>query len=223
MLAYSCYTIFPTCYVLYQKDRDHSLSEQMRKKNQIMLTFDDGPDEEDTIQLLDLLKKNQVHATFFVLASEAQKKEFILKRMKQEGHRIALHGFSHKSAMLMGYWKTKEQLIKGRQILKEMGYEVVYYRPPWGHINLWTLYLTKRLKMQMIFWTVMAKDWESQATVHSILEKLRTQVEPGSIICLHDAGKQSGGAKGAAKKMIAALTFLLPIWKKQGIRLIVPK
>lgn len=72
--------------------------------------------------------------------------------------------------------------------------------------------------MQKVLWDVMAEDWESRTTSGIISDKLKNRVFDGAVICLHDAGEDTGGAKGAPLRTIDALIHTIPWLKAQGYK-----
>ena len=145
------YGVIPSIWVrmkrlIFKKTNGHTL----------YLTFDDGPDHFYTPQLLDLLKKYQVKATFFVVGRFALENHDLIKRIQQEGHLIGFHSYEHKNAL----WKTpsymKKDFDKGIEVMKDLGINVRYYRPPWGLINWMTLVQLHRYRLRLIIWHLMA-------------------------------------------------------------------
>ena len=108
------------------------------KEKVIYLTFDDGPSEY-TEQLLNLLKQYNIKATFFCVANFAKERKDTIKRMKQEGHVIALHSLKHKNSMIQGILETKKDLYNSLEIMNQLGIEIQYYRPPWGDSNIFAI------------------------------------------------------------------------------------
>ena len=136
----------------------------------------------------------------------------IVKRMKKSGYSIGIHSLSHQSAMLFGPGRTKRDLKESRKIMGKMGIDVKEYRPPWGHLNLMSLYCIRKMHLQLIFWDVMAQDWSAKETADSICNKIFRRVFPGAVICLHD-GRGENGAPG---RTIEALKKAIPMLKAQG-------
>ena len=205
------YSIIPTYLMKYHWIiRDKKMAKKEEKV--LYLTFDDGPDTVYTNKLLDLLDQEQVPATFFMVAEAAQGHPDIVKRMKKSGYSIGIHSLSHQSAMLFGPGRTKRDLKESRKIMGKMGIDVKEYRPPWGHLNLMSLYCIRKMHLQLIFWDVMAQDWSAKETADSICNKILRRVFPGAVICLHD-GRGENGAPG---RTIEALKKALPMLKAQG-------
>lgn len=181
------------------------------KEKVIYLTFDDGPSKY-TKDLLELLKRYNVKATFFCVANFAKEQKEIIEKMKKEGHLIALHSLKHKNSMLQGISETKNDLEKSLKIMQELGINIKYYRPPWGDANLYLLKKLKKENIKLILWNVMAEDWEGNTTEETIANKLLNRVEEGDIICLHDGR----GKKEAPIRTIKALKMVIPIFLKKG-------
>ena len=78
------------------KGQTLSVSKLINDKEKVVaLTFDDGPDEEKTVDLLDMLREKQVPATFFVIGAQVEGNEELVKRMAEEGHQIGIHTWRH--------------------------------------------------------------------------------------------------------------------------------
>lgn len=182
-----------------------------KKEKVIYLTFDDGPSEY-TKDLLELLKKYNIKATFFCVANFAKKHKDIIEKMKQDEHLIALHSLKHKNSMLQGVRETKADLEEALEIMKEFGIEINFYRPPWGDSNLCLLKLLKNKNINFFLWDVMAEDWLGNTSEEIIADKLLKRVNSGDVICLHDGR----GKNEAPMRTIYALKKVIPIFLKKG-------
>lgn len=183
------------------------------KDKTLYLTFDDGPSAAYTGKLLDLLAEYDVKATFFVVADSAKRHPELIGRMKEEGHLIGLHSLEHKSAMLQTPFYTDGEFRESLKIMKDLDIDVKYYRPPWGHVNLFTLINLKKYNLKKVLWHVMAEDWEENTTEEEIQYKLLKRAGKGDVICLHDG---RGKAEDAPERMIAALEKTIPVWLEEG-------
>lgn len=219
VLVFVIHSILPT---YYNKIFNRSVVKSTGQDNKIMLTFDDGPDERYIHDLLDLLDENGVKATFFMVAENAHKNREIVDKIMAVGHRVGLHSWQHKNAMLYSYSYTRQDFENSARIMRDLGVEELLYRPPWGHTNIFSNHFVRKYGMKMIYWDVMAEDWEAKASPESIRQKLLDRTGPTSIICLHDAGENSGGAKGAPKNTIEGLRLAIPELKDKGYDFILP-
>lgn len=192
------------------------------KADGIALTFDDGPNPEYTVQLLDLLKKYGVRASFFVVGSKVRRNPDIIKRMNQEGHTIGVHHFNHVSSWVLSPFQLRKQLdLTEKAIMECTNEQVIFYRPPWGHFNIFTPLLSKRFKV--IMWSGIFGDWKVENCKKSLLPALRTFTESGSILLLHDCGETLGADKEAPRYMLEALEAYLAESKSKGTRFITLK
>ena len=118
----------------------------------IALTFDDGPHPYYTEQLLDGLKERNVRATFFVTGEHAELYPDIIERMKEEGHLIGNHTYSHMQLKTGSLDAFKEELVKTNEIISGItGEEVLFVRPPYG---TWEKSLEAELNMFPVLWTI---------------------------------------------------------------------
>lgn len=185
----------------------------------LVLTFDDGPDPVYTPKLLDVLKCEDIKATFFVVAENAARYPEMIDRMKKEGHMIALHSLEHRHALLCSCRYMKHDFEKSMGILQTLGCNIRFYRPPWGARNLFTNRFVKKHKLHLVLWDVMVGDWKVNEP-DILVGRMIRKVYDGAVICLHDGSEKYGGAKGAAFNTIKALTELIPGLKKEGYEFI---
>ncbi|MFD0696920.1 polysaccharide deacetylase family protein [Paenibacillus sp. GCM10027628] len=185
----------------------------------IALTFDDGPDPDYTPKLLDLLGKYQVKATFFVLGSKAEMYPDLIVRMHQEGHLIGVHNYVHQANAFMTPWKVRRQLNDSLRIIENIiGVKPVYYRPPWGIINLFDFLLMKRF--HFVFWSLMVGDWRSKGGKEALLAKLHARVKSNDVIVLHDSGQTFGADPRAPGYMLDALGEFLEECARRGFMMV---
>jgi peptidoglycan/xylan/chitin deacetylase (PgdA/CDA1 family) len=218
-ICYVLYCIVPTYY--YKWFKSPVMRVPAGGKN-ILLTFDDGPDPRYTDKLLKLLEENGVHATFFVVAKKAALNGNIIRRMLKEGHVVALHSLEHKSVWIKGWRYIKRDFIKSMIIMKELGCKPEYYRPPYGHINLMSLFLAKEHGMKIMLWDVIVQDWKKSSSAQLILGRMLQHTKNNSVICLHDSGEGIDAAVNAPEHTIKALQIFLPVMIEEGYHFILP-
>jgi peptidoglycan-N-acetylglucosamine deacetylase len=218
LVLFLLYTIFPTVLI---RVTGWGITKKV-KSGGIALTFDDGPSPEYTELLLDLLKKYDAKATFFVVGSNVKRNPEIIKRMYLEGHTIGIHHFDHISSWLLSPFQLKRQLNMTEMAIRECTNEkVTYYRPPWGHFNLFTLLLSKKYKV--IMWSDIFGDWKVDKCKNGLLDQLRKTTETGSILLLHDCGETWGADKEAPKFMMENLAVFLKENYNKGTRFVTLK
>lgn len=183
----------------------------------LALTFDDGPDIRYTPLLLDLLKHENIHATFFVVGRQASAHPELVHRMLSEGHTVGAHTMAHKNMLLCTPSYIRDDFRASIRLHRELtGDALHFFRPPWGISSPISNKYIKKYGITRVLWDVMAEDWEANTTSGIIASKLKDRVFDGAVVCLHDAGEDTGGAKGAPLRTIDALIHTIPWLKAQG-------
>lgn len=210
------YTIIPTVLI---RVCSLGITKKINSNNGIALTFDDGPNPEYTIKLLDLLKEYEIKATFFVVGSKVKSNPGIIKRMHEEGHTIGIHHFQHVSSWVLSPIHLRKQLEMTEKAITECTNEkVIFYRPPWGHFNMFTPLFSRKYKV--IMWSGIFGDWKVEHCKNTLLDQLRSASTEGSILLLHDCGETLGADKEAPGYMIEMLKIYLQESKEKGTHFI---
>jgi peptidoglycan/xylan/chitin deacetylase (PgdA/CDA1 family) len=136
----------------------------------IALTYDDGPNPPYTHQLLDVLARHQVKATFCVLGKQVEQYPETLKLIVSEGHEVANHSYSHPQMI----WKSpafiRSEIQKTDRLLRELGVRGdIHFRPPFGMKFLLLPYILTRLQKVSILWNIDAKDFQT-SNPHTIVD-----------------------------------------------------
>lgn len=192
-------------------------------RREIILSFDDGPSPHHTAALLDILLQNGVRALFFVTAENARQHPALVHRMAAEGHLVGLHGLRHKNPWLWGLLPpcARRDVVGGARVLEDLGISPAFFRPAWGRLTPFTAYYARRAGLPLLFWNVMAEDWQGDATAFSIEQRLRARCGDKAVICLHDAGHR--GRSDAPAQTAAALRTFIPNRIRQGWRFVLPR
>lgn len=184
--------------------------------NEFALTFDDGPDPVYTSLLLDLLKKYEAKATFFVVGSNAEKYPHLIKRMHEEGHLIGIHNYVHKTNWLMGPAAVKKQIQRTNKIIYDIiGSNTHFYRPPWGIVNLFDF--ARRNETQIVLWSSMFGDWRQRLGADRLTQRMLKKLKGGEVFLLHDCGNTLGANAKAPVEMLAALERVLQEAVRKGL------
>ena len=165
----------------------------------IALTFDDGPSAY-TARVLRALRRHEAHATFFVIGSQIEGREGLLRRMVRDGHEIGNHSMLHSPGP-----STADLADSSRLIEDVTGFRPCHFRPPGGQVDDALMARARELGMATVLWSVDPGDWASQER-GVILTRVLSVVEPGSIVLLHDGGGDRTGTAGVASKLIGRLT-----------------
>jgi polysaccharide deacetylase family sporulation protein PdaB len=155
-------------------------------KKQIALTFDDGPEETYTPQILEILRDKGVKATFFVVGKMAEEYPEQLKQIYKEGHVIGNHTWDHPYITEL----TDEQLIENvhktsEEIEKVTGFKPNLFRPPFGEMEERQAALLHQHGYRTIMWTADTKDW-SGVSAERIVSTVKQEASPGVIVLQHN-------------------------------------
>lgn len=153
----------------------------------VALTFDDGPDSIHTTQILDILNKHDVKASFFIIGKKAEQNEALIRRILEERHTIGNHSYSHDFFFdLFGRKKMEQDLLKTDEFIEKIsGAKPAYFRPPYGVTNPTVAKVVKKLGHKAIGWSVRSLDTvlkDEDKIVGRVLDRLH----PGAVILLHD-------------------------------------
>ncbi len=156
----------------------------------VALTYDDGPNPPYTTAILDVLKSEHVHATFFVVGRAVQAYPAVVRREAALGHLVGNHSWSHEHlivetpAHLRGSLERTDAAIE-----RASGQRVRFMRPPFGARDWLVLDVTRKLGLVPVMWSVpLAKDWE-YPNAATIAARIVPNVRDGSIIVLHDGNR----------------------------------
>ena len=160
----------------------------------LYLTFDAGYENGYTAGILDVLKKHDVKAAFFLVGNYLKTSPELVKRMVSEGHTVGNHTYSHPDMSAISTEDDfREELSKLEDEYKSVtGKEMLkYYRPPQGKYSEANLKMAKDLGYRTIFWSLAYVDWyeSDQPTKEEAFNKLIPRVHPGAIVLLHSTSK----------------------------------
>lgn len=174
--------------------------------NIVYLTFDDGPITEVTEWVLDILKKEEIKATFFCIGDNIRKNPTIYQRILNEGHQTGNHTFNH-----LNGWKTKTieyienfKLCETEQ-LKLNAEHSLLFRPPYGKMTLSQSKKIQELGYKIVMWDVLSFDFKPTITAEKCKENVLNNTSAGSIIVFHDSLKAEKTLKKVLPEVIQGL------------------
>lgn len=149
----------------------------------VYLTFDDGPIPEVTPWVLALLKKHEIHATFFLVGDNIRKHPEIFRQLLAAGHRIGNHTYNH----IRGFEYSVEDYLDNTNLANET-METDLFRPPHGHMGFKQYHALKE-QYQIIMWDLVTRDYSKHLSGQQVFENVEKYVRNGSIITFHDSLK----------------------------------
>ena len=180
-------------------------------KKVLYLTFDAGYENGCTEKILDVLKREQVPAAFFLVGNYLERNADLVRRMVAEGHTVGNHTMHHYD---MSKLTTKEAFSKELTDLEDLYRKVTgepmakFYRPPQGIYSEENLKMAKELGYKTVFWSLAYVDWldDSQPTAEAALNKLLPRTHPGAVVLLHSTSRTNA----------QILDQLIAAWKAEG-------
>ncbi len=182
----------------------------------VSITFDDGPDPSYTPKILDILKKYNIKATFFVVGQNAQANPDIIQRMYNEGHEIGNHSYTHPNIGIISEVMTTFELNSTQRVVEAItGHSTVLFRPTYDaavEMSAITDY-TPTIRAQKLGYVTVGEtidplDWQAP-TSEELYRRVMSDLDKGNIILLHDAG-------GNRDSTVDALPIIIESLIKQG-------
>ena len=191
---------------------------------EVALTYDDGPNDPYTGQLMDVLARNQVRATFFVIGRYVRQKPQIVRALHQAGHLVGCHTMNHPRLMYMAGRKMRAEISDATALIEDtIGSRVRFFRPPFGARNPAVFRVAAELRLTPVLWNVSSLDWKakSAAEIELRLERgiARNQrKQRGSNVLMHDGGHLEMGTD--RRRTVTATANLLGKTGRDGIRFV---
>jgi len=178
----------PLRSALWPEFSGRALGARTGRTRHVALTFDDGPDPASTPLFLEVLAKTGTKATFFLLGSMLERAPELGRRIVDEGHEVAVHGWAHRAHIARSPQGTFRDLAKARDLVAAVtGATPHFYRPPYGVTTAMTLAASRRLGMRPVLWTAWGRDWTAKATPDSVFRTVIGTLRGGGTILLHDS------------------------------------
>jgi peptidoglycan/xylan/chitin deacetylase (PgdA/CDA1 family) len=177
-------------------------------KKQIALTFDDGPDATFTPMVLDILKDNNVKATFFVTGVRAEQFPDVLKRMADEGHSLANHGYYHKDFTTLTAKEIETDMQKNSDLVARVtGHQMNLFRPPYGALNTRAIEAIKNAGYKIILWNIDSLDWMNLPK-EDVIKNIIPEANNGAIVLQHSAGGPGQDLTGSVEALPVIISTL---------------
>lgn len=166
----------------------------MTEKKVIYLTFDAGYENGYTEKILDVLKKHDAPAAFFLVGNYIESSPELVKRMVREGHVVGNHTYTHPDMSQI----AEEEAFRAELERMEKAYEDLtgkkmkkYYRPPQGKYSEDNLKMAQKLGYKTVFWSLAYVDWyeSDQPTEEEAFDKLIPRIHPGAVVLLHSTSR----------------------------------
>ena len=197
-----------------------------RKEKKIAITFDDGPAKE-TVKVLDILKKYDAKASFFIWGERIKGREKIIERIKREGHEFGNHTYSHKRLWFKSSKFIKRDIEKCDEELGRCQIDTDLFRFPGFKFGLISLIVCWKLKKKMIFADMISDDWlnpwlkkeynkKETIKIDEVINRTLSKTKNGSILNFHDYLEGIGNHE----KIIHIMEKVMPKLKEKGFKFV---
>lgn len=220
LIAEQQYTQLPSGYV-YEKFAEDT-TEIGKGPHKIILTFDDGPDEKYTPQILSILEKEKVPATFFIVGINAERNIPLLQRLYKDGYEIGNHTFTHSNVAKMSPERAQLEMKTTRALIECVtGHSTILFRAPYNADSepqsfeeIEPIARSKKDNYISVGESIDPNDWDPHNNADTIVNRTIRMAERNnaSIILLHDAGGVSRQAT------VDALPRIIAYFKKRGCK-----
>lgn len=185
-------------------------------ENRVYLTFDDGPTPGITEWVLDELAARGAKATFFLLGRNAERYPELLQRIREEGHAVGNHTYSHLRGFTVSSYDYYEDVLAANRLL-----QTDLFRPPYGRITPQQLsYLSSRFRV--VLWSVLSMDYSKRISPAKSLSIVEKNTRSGDIVVFHDSVKAQRNLRYALPRALDTLQekgFLLSALTQSDITL----
>ncbi len=191
---------------------------------EVALTYDDGPNDPYTGQLMEVLARNQIRATFFVIGRYVRQKPRLARALHEAGHLIGCHTMTHPKLMYMGPKRIRAEIADATALIEDIiGSRVRFFRPPFGARNPAVFWIAAGLSLTPVLWNVSSKDWKasSAAEIERYVERgiaLNQHRHSGSNVLMHDGSHLEMGID--RRRTVTATANLLGTATRDGIRFV---
>jgi peptidoglycan-N-acetylglucosamine deacetylase len=178
----------------YEQEKQYRFPKIVRgnaARREVALTFDDGPHPEFTPRILDILKREKVPATFFVVGEQAQLYPALVRREVAEGHEIGNHTYHHVRLSWINASYIEPEIRAANAAIREItGFPTRWFRPPGGDYDPDVVEAAQKANMVMVLWTDDPGDWASPGAT-TIEQRTLDAIDNGAVILLHDGVPQT--------------------------------
>ena len=179
-------------------------------EKKVSLTINSAWNDSDIDKILEVLKENDVKVTFFMVGNWVEKYPKAARKIKEAGHEIGSHSYSHPHVNNLSYEENQKEISKSVDVIKKItGYDVKLYRPPYGEYNNTVINVANEMKYVPIQWSLDTLDY-TNITGEEMWKRLDGKVKSGDIILMHNGTKHTANS----------LDMIIKNIKKEGYKIV---
>ncbi len=192
-----------------------------RNHNKVAITFDDGPSEEFTLPILEILKAYDVPATFFMVGSHVEKYPHVARKVADEGHAIGNHTQNHRNLPTLSTFDLHQEIVEATAVITEItGVYPTYLRPPRGMSDGRSRRRSTLMSQEIVLWSISTRDWRYGVTADYIVRLINSKVRGGDIILFHDSGSLLKNEGGDRRATVLALPGVIRALRAKGLEIV---
>jgi len=182
----------------------------------VAITFDDGPHAEGTPAVLEELAKRGAVATFFLVGEQVARRPALARRIVDEGHEVAVHGYSHTLLLRRRTGELAADLDHcAATIAEATGRAPTLYRPPYGVFSSGGLAHVRERGWRPLLWSTWGRDWRRRTSPAEIARLATRGLRPGDVVLLHDSDAYSSA--DSWRKTVAAVPSVIAAVEALGV------
>jgi len=194
---------------VFSKDQQTALTKGNVNENKLALTFNISWGDEKVFDILNILKENNVRATFFVSGEWAERHPQIIEKITEDKHELGMLGYRYKNYLDQEIDQVNKDIVHAKEVFRKLGFDdIKYIRPPSGHFNKEIIDLAKTQDLEVVHWSINPNDWENPGA-KKISEQVIKQAKGGEIILMH--------ASDSVKQTAKALNTILPTLQEKKL------
>ncbi len=181
-------------------------------KEEVYLTFDDGPDPDGTRLLLDLLAAQRCLATFFVVGQRVEAYPELVQEIVRAGHGLGTHSYDHARPGVLSAKAIRQDLLRTDQVVADVvGEAPRCFRPPYGSLSPALVKVASSCGKEIVLWSLSTGDYRPHVDAEQLARWLVRKVRGGDIVLLHDGSPH-------ARRTAQAVRLFLPQLPALGLR-----
>jgi len=185
---------------------------------EVVLTFDDGPAEPFTGQILDILRRHRAPATFFCCGKNVSRLPDLVRRVQGEGHTVGNHTWSHPLLYFKSRRRIEDEIDRTQETIERVTrHAPAVFRPPYGVRWLGLFPALKARGLADVQWSDTGYDWKARHDAAAIARLTLKKLRPGAIILLHDGREPRQPGDVDASMTVAALPAIIEGVRRAGL------
>ncbi len=181
----------------------------------LTLTFDDGPHEDWSARVVDVLRECGARATFFMVGERVREHPALVRTILDSGNQVQLHCHRHIRHTELSEPELEQDTCDGLAALAELGAHPTHWRTPWGVRTAATSRVAARHSLTLVNWTIDTHDWRGDRAA-TMLARARTQLTGGGVVLMHDA-LGPGALRTGCANTVDLLAPLIAAARREGL------